>query len=119
MGYGKDIWQKANDELSARRHRAFTDMEKRRERIYKELPEVRQYEADLTHLGVSAARAVFNGGDTKSELEKLKTESLKLQEELKTLLASRGYKPDDLEEQYHGLLQTFSDVVILEEGKAE
>ena len=27
--------------------------------------------------------------------------------------------PDDLEEQYHGLLQTFSDVVIPEEGKAE
>ncbi len=100
MGYGKEIWQKANEELSARRQRAFTDLEKRRRKIYEELPEVKQYEASLTHVGVSAAKAVFAGGDTQAELSKLKTESLKLQEELKTLLASKGYTPKDLEEQY-------------------
>lgn len=100
MGYSKEIYDKANSELSRRRHRAFIDAENRRARIYEELPSVRELEQKLTHTGVAAARAVFAGGDTKTELMKLRDENLKIQQEMRTLLQSRGYTPEDLEERY-------------------
>ena len=100
MGYGKDIYEKANEQLAIRRHRAFTDAEARRERITKELPGVDELEKRLRQSGVSAAKAVFAGGDTKTVLEGLRDENLKTQEELRQLLATKGYTPEDLEERY-------------------
>ena len=59
MGYGKEIYEKANEQLTLRRQRAFTDAEARRERIYSELPGVKELENKLTRTGVAAARAVL------------------------------------------------------------
>ena len=100
MGYSKEIYAKAEDTLSKRRQKAFYDAEHRREEIYKKIPEVREIERKLTHTGLAAAKAVILGGDTKSELIKLRDENLKLQCELKILLNQNGYNPEDLEEQY-------------------
>lgn len=98
MGYGREIHERANDVLGLRRQKAKAEMNARREKIIMELPAVKDMEAALTHIGVSTARAVFAGGDTKTELEKMRESSLKLQAELKALLATKGYTPEDLEE---------------------
>lgn len=100
MGYGKDIYDKAEERLSARRQRALYEADIRREQIYKLLPRVKEIETLLTKTGISAAKAVLAGGDTKSELIKLRDENLKLQGEMKILLVQNGYTLQDLEEQY-------------------
>ena len=100
MGYSREIHIKAEEVLSKRRQKAFYDAEKRRDEIYKKLPRVREIERLLTRTGIAAAKAVLNGGDTKTELIKLRDENLKLQGELRVLLTKNGYKPEDLEEQY-------------------
>ena len=100
MGYGKDIYEKAQAELSRRRQRSFTEAKRRRERIHTELPRTAELEAQLVHTGAAAARAVLRGGDTKAALTKLKDENLAIQTELRSVLAEKGYKPDDLEEKY-------------------
>lgn len=100
MGYSREIYDKADETLSRRRQKAFYDAERRREIIYKKIPRVREIEQQLTHTGLSAAKAVISGSDTKTELIKLRDENLKLQGELKTILNQNGYKLEDLEEQY-------------------
>ncbi len=100
MGYGKEIYVKAEEQLSRRRQKAAIEAENRREKIYKKLPRVKEIEALLTRTGIAAAKAVISGGDTKTELIKLKDENLKLQGELKLLLIQNGFTLADLEEQY-------------------
>lgn len=100
MGYSKEIYEKAEETLSRRRQKAFYDAEYRREKIYKEIPRVEEIERQLTHTGLAAAKAVISGSDAKTELIKLRDENLKLQGELKILLNRKGYRIEDLEEQY-------------------
>lgn len=100
MGYGKEIYDKANAELNRRRQKAFTDAEKRRETIYAELPRVRELENKLARTGIAAAKAVFTGGDTQEQLTRLRDENLRIQGEIRLLLGSKGWIPLDLEEQY-------------------
>ncbi len=100
MGYSREIYEKAGEVLSKRRQKAFYDAEHRRDKIYKEIPRVREIEQLLTHTGLAAAKAVISGSDTRTELTRLRDENLKLQGELKVILNSRGYRPEDLEEHY-------------------
>ncbi len=100
MGYGKDIYEKARAQLDMRRQQAFTEAQARRARIHSELPETAELEAQLIRTGTAAARAVLQGGDTKSVLEKLRDDNLAIQAKLRMTLAEKGYTPDDLEEKY-------------------
>lgn len=100
MGYGKEVYTKAEEQLSRRRQKAFYEADKRREKIYKKLPRVKEIEMLITKTGIAAAKSVLAGGDTKTELIKLRDENLKLQGELKLLLMQNGYTSQDLEEHY-------------------
>ncbi|MBQ1546424.1 MAG: ATP-binding protein [Clostridia bacterium] len=100
MGYGKEIYAKAENALSIRRQRAMTDADARRERIYSEMPDVRELEMTIAHTGVSTAKAIFAGGDAREQLIKLRDENLKTQTRLRAVLASHGYTPEDLEERW-------------------
>lgn len=100
MGYSKDVYAKAEERLSRRRQKAFYDAENRREQIYRKIPRAKEIETLLAKTGISAAKTVLAGGDTKSELIKLRDNNLKLQGELKVLLVQNGYTTADLEEQY-------------------
>lgn len=100
MGYSKETFEKANEKLSLRRQKAFYDAEKRREEIYKKIPRVYEIEKQLAHTGLTAAKAVLSGSDTKTELIKLKDENLKLQGEMQILLVEQGYTTADLDERY-------------------
>lgn len=100
MGYGREIYARAEEILARRRQKAFYDAEARREKIYAEIPRVKEIENQLTHTGLCAAKAVLSGSDTATQLIKLKDENLKLQGELKILLVKNGYTLSDLDEQY-------------------
>ncbi len=100
MGYSKEIYDKVEAELSRRRSRSADEADVRREKIYEDLPRVREIEMQLARTGVTAAKAVLKGGDTKAELERLRDENLRLQNELKVVLVSGGYTAADLEEKH-------------------
>ncbi len=100
MGYSKEIYDKVESELSRRRTRSADEADARREEIYAKLPRVREIEQLLAKTGVSAAKSVLKGGDTKAELTRLRDENLRLQNELKIVLVSGGYNAADLEEKH-------------------
>lgn len=100
MGYSRETYAKAEEKLAKRRQKALYDAEHRREKIYSKLPKVRDIEMQLASTGISAAKAVLNGSDTKTELIRLRDANLRLQGELKVLLVQNGYTLQDLEEQY-------------------
>lgn len=100
MGYGKEVYNRAEERLSKRRQMASQSAEKRRSEIFAKIPRAEEIERLLTKSGIAAAKAVLKGSDTKNELIKLRDENLRLQGELKILLVRNGYTMQDLEEQY-------------------
>lgn len=87
MGYSKDIYDDAFEELKARRNKAEYDAMIKHSELIKKLPRVQEIEESLAKTSTMAARAVFADRISVREmLEKLKTQNLALQMELKTIL---------------------------------
>lgn len=100
MGYSEKIKRRAAEILSERRHSAETAAEKRKKRIFREVPDAERYEKELSSYGISAVRALIKGGDTKSALEELKNNSLEAQRQFEAVLNENGYTLSDLEPDY-------------------
>lgn len=100
MSYSDAVYSKAYSILDARRNRADSDAEERRLKIYAEIPRAEAIEKELSSCGVKAARAVFAGGDVKSQLKLLADKSGELRAELESLLTSAGYEKNALETHY-------------------
>lgn len=101
MGYSRQIQDSAMQKIEDRRLFAEQKAEVKKEKIFKEIPQAENYEREISSCGINAARAVLRGGNVKEEIEKLRNESLKLQEEYKELLSSHGYTAEDLEPDYY------------------
>ncbi len=101
MNYSKNIFNKAYEKAKERQDKANSEANLRREKICREIPEILETERELTSISVKTARAVLKGADAKSELEKLKEESLKLQNRIAYLLNTHGYREDYMEPQYY------------------
>ena len=101
MGYSKDIYDDAFEELKARRNKAEYDAMIKHSALIKKLPRVQEIEESLAKTSTMAARAVFADRISVREmLEKLKTQNLALQMELKTILEKNGYPSDYLDVHY-------------------
>lgn len=100
MGYSKEIRDTAKRKLDNRRLVAQREAEYRKEKIFNEIPKAATYERSISSCGISAAKAVLNGGNVKEEIEKLKSKSLKLQSEYSALLSEYGYCVEDMEPIY-------------------
>lgn len=101
MGYSAEVRKKSIDIIKERKLSAEREADFRRDKIFTEIPEAAEYERKIASFAIKAGRAVLSGGDVKTELEKLKAESLKLQAEYETLLNSRGYSSKDTEPVYN------------------
>lgn len=102
MGYSKDIYDDALEELKARRNKAEYEAISRHSEIVKKLPRIQEIEESLAKTSTMAARAVFADRISVREmLEKLKTQNLALQMELKTILEKNSYPADYLETHYY------------------
>lgn len=97
MSYSNTVYSNAQRMLEQRRSRAISECEDRKYRIYSKIPRAEEIERELSSCSINAARAVFSGGDTKTELELLSKRSKELKSELETILAKEGYTVDDLE----------------------
>ena len=101
MGYSKDIYDDAFEELKARRNKAEYDAMIKHSELIKKLPRVQEIEESLAKTSTMAARSVFADRISVREmLEKLKTQNLALQMELKTILEKNGYQSDYLDVHY-------------------
>lgn len=100
MGYSPEVKAKAINKIKERKLEAERLAAQRREKIFSEIPQASEYEHKIASCAIKAGRAVIKGGDTKTELEALKNESLKLQQEYSELLKSNGYSVSDTEPDY-------------------
>lgn len=102
MGYSKDIYNSAMEQLNQRRIQAEQAAELRRETFFAQCPRAAEIEHQLSSTAILAAKAVLQkGGDTVTELEKLRASNQALQKELQQLLADRGLPADHLQIHYH------------------
>ncbi len=100
MGYSNEVKKKAASVISERKLSAERRADYMREKIFNEIPEAAEIERKIASCGIRAGRAVLGGGDVKSELSSLKTESLALQRRFEELLRSHGYSVSDVEPKY-------------------
>lgn len=92
MSLDGKILRDAISSLQERRAAREAELNRRRSKVYSELPRVRQIDQELrdTMLGV-VARALKKGGDPASELEAIQSRNLSLQEERARVLRGGGY----------------------------
>ncbi len=100
MGYSSNVYKNAADRLFQRRLKAERDADRRREEIYKKLPQTKELERQISSSGVRAARAVIGGKNVVEEMKKLRDENLALQAELSEILTRNGYPTDVFEPHY-------------------
>ena len=96
MGYSIEVLKRARAELARQREDHISRNNARVERVYRELPRVRQIDMELRQTMVQAARAAFAG--TPNAMESVKAANLALQEERKALLEAK-YGPDFRDEE--------------------
>ncbi len=101
MGYSKDIYDEAFEELMMRRNRAEDENKAVRGDFFKKFPRALELEQEIAQTAVMAARTVFSEkNDLRSALEGMKEQSLKLQEEYREIILKNGYPRDYLEVHY-------------------
>lgn len=100
MSYSKDIYRKAEEILRRKKQSAITETDMRREKIFAEIPRAKEIEQLISRSGIAAAKAVLSGAKSQIELQKLKNDNIKLQNELKEILLTYGYSEDDLDIKY-------------------
>lgn len=97
MPYSGDVIRRATEVLqgNVRQHRGA--FEEKKERIYRELPELPQIDRQLSQTVRRAAQtALIKGVDPGPVIALAKRQNLALQQRRRELLASRGYTPEDL-----------------------
>lgn len=100
MNYSKEIYNKAYAIVDDRRAAAISESERRKAKLYEEIPQLSEIDRKLTSASLATAKAVLSGGDTKAKLEELRNISLELQELRARLLSENGYRADYLEPEF-------------------
>lgn len=101
MGYPKEVYDQAWETLSRRKAENREHAARRREEIRQRIPAISKIEAEMACLGGNIARTVITQPDSASSgIEKLKLQSLALQEHKAQLLEKAGYPRDYLDERY-------------------
>lgn len=99
MGYEKEVLQRARLRYAAQVDEHKRLVNERQQRVYREIPELR--EIDIKLRGTMAqvmALAFRDGKDPKQEVERIRKENLSLQERRRQLLTAAGYGESYLEE---------------------
>jgi len=97
MAYHSDVVQRATDKLkeNARQHREQFDL--RRERIYRQIPELSAIERQMSQTVRRAAQtALVKDLDPAPVIQRAKEQNLALQARRDSLLAAGGYQKEDL-----------------------
>ena len=96
MGYSIEVLKRARAELARQREDQISKNNARLERVYREIPRVRQIDMELRQTMVEAARAAFGGSPDAMQTAKVTNQAL--QAERKALLAAK-YGPEFRDEE--------------------
>lgn len=101
MGYSKDIYRLAQQELDRRRDKAQRTAELRRAELEEALPRLGEIQREMSLTGLEAVRAsIGSTGDISRTLENLRNKNLTLQKERAKLLSQADLPADFLEVHY-------------------
>ncbi|MDD5952804.1 MAG: ATP-binding protein [Oscillospiraceae bacterium] len=101
MGYSKEIYNSAMEQLNRQRMEEEQAAQVRRARFFTQCPRGEEIEHQLATTALQAAKAVLKkGGDTVTELQKLRESNQALQKELNDLLTAQGLPLDYLKPHY-------------------
>lgn len=100
MAYSREIYDAALARLGQSRLEAEQEAERRRSAFYRQFPRAWEIDRTLSTTAVQAAKAVLSGADAAGQLQKLRDQSLALQQERTALLARAGLPENGLEPQY-------------------
>ena len=87
MGYSIDVLKRARAKLAQQREDHISQNNARRERVYREIPRVRQIDMELRQSMVQAARAAFGGNP--NAMDEVREKNQALQAERRALLEAR------------------------------
>lgn len=96
MGYSKEIWNQANQELRNRRERRNADRERRRRDCFAKLPRLSEIDLSMIQTGIDLSRIVLEGQDVAAEVNQLSQKHQRLVKERTALLAQLGHPADYL-----------------------
>lgn len=98
MAFNQNSVATANDTLNKRRQNAAMEHIKKLEKIYSELPKIKEINFEITSLGASYAMANLSRQSESAEKLKQQMDSLELTKQ--QILAENGYDKDYLEPEY-------------------
>ena len=100
MGYARQVYTQAENELNRRRTTAQDTAQRRLENFYAVCPEAEDVRRRIASTASRAAMAVLRSGNARETMEALKNENLSLQKQFADLLAAHGLTRADIEPQY-------------------
>lgn len=101
MGYPKEVYNRAWEELSRRSQAARELTRTRREEIRRAVPEIARLEREMARTAATVARAIIADPDHAQEnIARLSEQNLTMQHSRGELLMANGYPADYLAEQY-------------------
>ena len=100
MSYTTETYDKAQTILDRRKERATLEAQSRIDEISNEIPELKTIQTKLAQVGLNISKAFLTSKNPQSEIDKLRIESLALQDRKKKILKENGYSEDALSIKY-------------------
>ncbi|MFU2519942.1 MAG: ATP-binding protein, partial [Clostridiales bacterium] len=100
MSYSIETYDKAQSILDRRKERATLEAQDRADELCAKIPELNTINRKLAQIGLNISKTFFASQNPKEDIDRLRTESLALQEEKKNLLKKNGYSENALAIKY-------------------
>lgn len=100
MSYTTETYDKAQTILDRRKERATLEAQSRIDEISNEIPELKTIQTKLAQVGLNISKAFLTSKNPQAEIDKLRIESLALQDRKKKMLKENGYSEDALSIKY-------------------
>lgn len=100
MSYTTETYDKAQTILDRRKERATLEAQSRIDEISNEIPELKTIQTKLAQVGLNISKAFLTSKNPQAEIDKLRIESLALQDRKKKILKENGYSEDTLSIKY-------------------
>ncbi len=100
MGFSKQIYMQAADELHNRREKAEKEAARHKALFAEKCPQVLEIEREMAKTGLAAVKAVGAGKDAVDVIQNLAKYNLELQAKRKSLLSENGFPEDYLKPAY-------------------
>lgn len=100
MSYTTETYDKAQTILDRRKERATLEVQSRIDEISNKIPELKTIQTKLAQVGLNISKAFLTSKNPQAEIDKLRIESLALQDRKKKILKENDYSEDALSIKY-------------------